>query len=106
MRHFKSILALMAFVIVSVVGSAESRADLTGLGSITINDGLYASGDNRTNSPTQISLDVLQLKNGNFELSSLLTLSGNAENMGYVFMKVKNHFTDDDTLPGTQSAKD
>jgi hypothetical protein len=100
MKHFKTIITI--FVIVFLLGIVTSSwGALTGSGSITYNNGLYASGDDWANSSSSLSWNVYQLSSGNYEYDYSFILPTNAKNISHVIIQVSKNFTTADMLTGT-----
>jgi hypothetical protein len=100
MKHFKSIITI--FVIVFLLGIVMSSwGALTESGSISFNNGLYASGDNWANAASTLSWNVFQLSNGNYEYDYSLTLANNAKDISHVIIQTSPNFTRADMLTGT-----
>ena len=92
MRHFKGIVLILAFMFMPGA-SANSWADLTGPGSISYGNGLYASGDGWASTSTNLMWDVSQQPDGNFEYDYTFTVSPVAGTISHVIIQVPTNFS-------------
>ena len=90
------------FLLLLLLGTAASSwGALTGPGSISYNNGLYALDDNWTNPITTLSWNVAQLAGGNYEYDYSFTLPSDAKNISHVIIQVSDNFTSADISAGT-----
>ncbi len=81
--------------------AANSWGALTGQGTISCGNGLYASDDNCADSASALIWKVFQLDNGNYEYDYALNFPRNARNITSVIIQVSKNFSASDMLTGT-----